>query len=114
MFKMNKVQVFCQDSSHLAEFEASNRGYRGDIYVETGSGNIYHLHVYDTTRLQQDFETELEMYGFFSIEPNIVLVQEVLLTNIKATIQGLSKQGFFEKLKSLEKNNLGELNLISF
>lgn len=100
------VTMYCLDNSELAEFEASSRGYRSDIYVKTISGNIYHLHVYDIVRLQQDFETEIESYGFFGIEPNIILVKEVSMSSIRLTVEKLFKQKFFESLKPIENREI--------
>jgi len=100
------IKIYCLDNSELTEFESSSRGYRSDIFVITIAGDIYQLHVYDIIRLQQDFETEIESYGFFGIEPNIILVKEVLLSNIRLTIVKLFAQKFFEYLKPIEENKV--------
>jgi hypothetical protein len=71
---MIMVKIYCEDNSELAELEASDRGYRSDIYVKTNT-YIYHLHVYYIVRLQQDFETEFELHGYFGIDPNVILVK---------------------------------------
>jgi hypothetical protein len=93
------------DNSELAEFEASSRGYRGDIYVNIG-GNYYNLAIYDIVRLQQDFEAEIQSYDFFSIEPNLIIVEEVTIVNIKKTIEKISRQKYFEKIKPIEKSEM--------
>ena len=95
------VKIYCNDNSELAEFEASSRGYRSDIYVKVISGQIFQLHVYDIIRLKQDFETEIESHGFFGIEPNIILVKEVTILNIRLTVDKLTCQQFFDNLKPI-------------
>jgi hypothetical protein len=100
------IKIYCLDNSELTEFEASSRGYRSDIFVKTIASNIYQLHVYDIIRLQQDFETEIDSYGFFGIDPNIILVKEVLLSNIKLTIIKLFAQHFFDYLKPIEQKKI--------
>lgn len=100
------IKIYCLDNSELTEFESSSRGYRSDIYVKTMTGNIYHLYVYDITRLKQDFETEIEVYGFFGIEPNIILVEKVILNDIKLTIKKLFAQKFFDHLKPIKINEV--------
>lgn len=82
---MNELEIFCSDISELKEFNSVNRGYRSDIFVKIGS-NFFRLHVYDITRLKQDFDSEISIYGYFGIEPNIILVSEVSIVNIKQTI----------------------------
>jgi len=66
----------------------------------------YHVNIYDITRLQQDFEAELKYYGFYGIEPNIIIVKEVTTINIKKTVEHLDKQNFFEKLLPVAKEYL--------
>lgn len=109
---MITIKVYCIDNSELAEYEAVNRGFRGDIYVKV-SNKYYHLNIYDIIRLQQDFETELKDYNVFSIEPNIVLVREVNYIEIKKTVVNLYKQNYFEEIRSIEKTKIRKLNLFS-
>lgn len=110
---LNKsIKIYCLDNSKLVELEAMNRGYRADIYVKTISGDIFHLHVYNIIRLKQDFETEIESYGFFGIEPNIILVEEVIMSNIILTIEKLFKQKFFESLKPIDDKEIASIILL--
>lgn len=106
------ISIFCSDNSDLAEFEASSKGYRSDIIVKTASGAFYQLHVYDIVRLKQDFDAELEAYGFFGIEPNLILVEEVVLSNIKVTVERLWAQKYFDQIKPIDKNELDIKELI--
>jgi hypothetical protein len=62
------LKIYCDDNSELADFEASSRGYRSNIYVKVNPRQIFQLHVSDITRLKQDFETEIESHGYFRIE----------------------------------------------
>lgn len=99
------MEIYFGEKNELAEFEAINRGYRSDIFALVNE-EIYRLHVYDIIRLKQDFESEVEDYGFFSVEPNLIIVKEVSLENIRQTIERLFYQKFFEKLKPENKNEV--------
>jgi len=108
---MNELEIFCSDISELKEFDSVNRGYRSDIFVKIGSDS-FRLHVYDIIRLKQDFDSEISIYGYFGIEPNIILVNKVSLVYITETIVNLHKQKYFEQIKPLSKEELVKFNLI--
>lgn len=69
----------------LADYEALKKGYRNDVNVSV-LNDVYSLHVYSIVRLKQDFETEVEAYGFYCIDPNLVLVNEVCKEEIEIVI----------------------------
>lgn len=97
---MNEVKVYCLDNSELMEEESKSKGYRTDIYVNIDN-KYFHLNIYDIVRLQQDFESELEDYGYFSIEENIVIVEDVVKDKIISTLKKLNGDFFFTKLKEI-------------
>jgi hypothetical protein len=106
------VKIYCTDNSELAEFEASSKGYRADIYVKTDAVNIYHIYVYEITRLQQDFESEIKSYGFYAIDHNLILVTEVVLSTIKQTVEYLFRQKYFDDLKPMDEHKVDLEKLI--
>jgi hypothetical protein len=106
------VKIYCADNSELADFEASGKGYRSDIYVKTDSGAIYQVNIYDIVRLSQDFETEIESDGYFAIEPNLILVKDVVMSQIKFTIEKLVKQKFFDYLKPINESEVDVSKLL--
>ncbi|WP_330441748.1 hypothetical protein [Flavobacterium sp. C4GT6] len=105
------IDIFCLDNTEYAEFDAVNRGYRGDIYVRINE-YYYNLNVYDIVRLQQDFELELEEYGVYTPDPNLVLVKEVNNTNIKEIVNHLIKSGYFNEIQRVSSKTLKHLNLL--
>lgn len=105
---MGNFKVIFLEDTELAEYEAINKGYRNDIYIKI-SNMIYNIRAYDLERLLQDFETELEEYGYFSVDPNLVLVKEVSKDNIYLTIKGLFKQKYFDDLKPIEEPSVCNL-----
>ena len=107
-------EVFCIDNSELASFEAENKGYRGDIYVRLFNDKIYKLNVYDITRFKQDFEVEFQEYGFYSIEPNLIIVNEVTKSEIIKTIEGLYRQKYFDDIKPIDSTDVQQLSLKRF
>lgn len=109
---MNSINVFCLDNSELANHEAIDKGYREDIYVRV-SDKYYHLNIYDIVRLQQDFESELEDYGVFASDPNLVIIKEVNRKEIKKLANHLYKQRYFEQIRPMEDIDVQSLNLQS-
>ena len=105
---MDEIIVYFLEDTELAEYEAVSKGYRNDVYVSV-SNTLYSIIVYDIVRLQQDFESELEQYGYYSIEPNLVLVKEVSKENIHLTVKALNEQNYFDNLKPVDKNSIGDL-----
>lgn len=111
---MVSFKLYCLDNSELAQYESRSKGYREDIYIYV-NGDYYNVFVYDIVRLKQDFEIELHCYGFFSIEPNLILVKEVTFNAIEETIRMLlTETRYFEKIKTVDisKINLEELKLL--
>ncbi|MDR0490698.1 MAG: hypothetical protein LBH28_05580 [Oscillospiraceae bacterium] len=106
---MQSISIYLSDNSDLAEYEAINKGYRVDVFVKVGNG-FFNLRIYTLTRLQQDFETEFEADGFYSVEPNLVLVNDTNRTEIINTINQLQKQKYFEHIKeSIDSIDISKL-----
>lgn len=93
-----EISVFFSEDSDLTEYEAINKGYRTDVFV--GIENYtYHLRIYSMIRLQQDFKSEIENYGYFAVEPNLIIVEEVCKAEIIRTIFKLFEQKYFDDIK---------------
>jgi hypothetical protein len=117
---MKELRVYWKNYSELAEYEAINKGYCLDLYIQK-ENNLFNLSIYDIVRLKQDFECETEEYGYYSIDYNLVLVTEVKKENILKTIISLDNQNYFDNIKTLKyehsineyisKNNLTEILL---
>lgn len=99
---MSDFTVIFTDDTELAEYEAVNKGYRNDVFVKIQE-DYYNLKVYDIVRLKQDFDSEVEAYGYYSAEPNLVLVTEVSTDNVMKIIAQLYEDGYFHHLKPVDK-----------
>ena len=106
--RMSKINIYFSDGSELAEYEATNRGYRSDVYVKI-DGSIFNVNVYAMIRLQQDFESEIESYGYYAAEPNLVLVKDANKEEIIETIKKLYEQKYFEGIKPVEHIEISKL-----
>lgn len=104
---MDTIKIYFLEDTELAEYEAVSKGYRNDVIVAI-SELFYHIYIYDIVRLQQDFELELENYGYYSIEPNLVLVKEASKEMIQLTIKALFEQNYFDNLKPVDKSSVGD------
>lgn len=69
---------------------------------------LFNIKVYDIIRLQQDYELEVETYGYYSVEPNLVLVKDVTKEEIEFVVRKLYGQKYFESLKPIDDKNLYE------
>lgn len=92
-------KIMFEDDTELADFEALNRGYRGDVVVKIG-GISYKLYVTSMIRLLQDFETETQDSGFYFSEPNTIIVKETTKQEIEDTIIKMYRCKYFEKLSN--------------
>lgn len=91
------MKIIFENDTERAEFEAINKGHRGDIVVIIGQKK-YHLYATSMTRLQQDFDSEQRQYGFYYPEPNSIFVKETNRQEIVALITELYEGGFFSRL----------------
>lgn len=97
---MDQIQIYVTDNSECLEFEAESRGCRFDVYVKF-SDELFSIKIYDIVRLTQDFESEVASKGFYSVDPNVVLVPSVTNTHICTTVMSLAKQKYFSQIKPL-------------
>lgn len=90
-------KIIYEDDTELAEYEALNRGFRGDVVVVIGNKK-YKIYIISMLRLQQDFEMEQKDSGYYMAEPNTLIVKEVTKSEIEYTIAEMYKCNFFERL----------------
>jgi len=105
---VSELNIYFTDDSDLAEYEAENKGYRTDVFVKVGH-NLYSVKIYTMIRLQQDFESEIESYGFYKSEPNLVLVKESTKDEIIDVVKELYEQEYFDALKPTENIKIDQL-----
>ncbi len=105
---MDKINIYFLDNSELAEYKAINKGYRVDVYIKIND-RIYNVRVYTIIRLQQDFESEMENYGFYAAEPNLILVKDSNRKEIIDTVKKLYEQKYFEGIKFIEYIDINQL-----
>jgi len=95
-------KIYFLKNDELTNYESLNKGYRNDVFFKDKIF-LYRLKIYDLIRIVQDAELEIQEYGFYDIETNLILVNEVNEEEIVNTIKELFKQGYFNKIKSFEE-----------
>ena len=105
---MDELRIYFSDDTELIEYEAIMKGYREDVYVYLKE-NVYKMSVYTLIRLQQDFDTELQMSGYYSVEPNLILVKETSKFEITRTINKLFSQGYFQRINGTNSIDLSQM-----
>lgn len=94
------IEVYFDENSELAELEAIHKGYRVGVYVKVEE-EFYQLSVYTITRLNQDFEEEVNAYGIYDPEVNLVLVDEANTESIIKIAQRCFDIGYFNDIKAI-------------
>ena len=105
---MDEIEVYFLYDSEYIEFETSQKGFRLDVYVHI-NGEFFNINIYNLIRLKQDFNEAIQDEGYYSIDPNLVLVQDVNKKEILFTIKKLYEQKYFESLKPVENINTSDL-----
>ena len=90
-------KIIYEEDSDLVEFDAYNKGYRGDVIVIIGEKK-YKLFITSMIRLQQDFELGQRYYGYHSAEPNMLFVTEVTKESIEKIVKKMYEERYFERL----------------
>ncbi|MBI3511837.1 MAG: hypothetical protein HY064_14340 [Bacteroidetes bacterium] len=107
---MPVFEIFLKDDDERSEYESLNKGFRNDVYIKVDN-KYYNVSVYNIVRLQQDFEEESNSSGYYSMEANLILVNEVTKPEIVFTIQKLVDEKYFHKLKPIDSSNIIVLDL---
>ena len=66
-------------------------------------GKNYIVNICSLTRLNQDIQTEMEYYGYFATEPNLVIVDEVTPEKIKFVLEINYKGKYFDEIGVLNE-----------
>lgn len=93
-------EIIYEYDTELAEYEAEQKSYRSDVIVKI-CDKKYKVHVIAMVRLQQDFEREMEYYGYYSSVPNTIIVKNVTKKEIEDAILQLYREKYFEALDNM-------------
>lgn len=108
---MEKIKIYFEHDSELTEYESINKGYRLDVFVQI-QNDIYNVKVYSILRLQEDFISEIEEYGFYAVEPNLIIVKETRKEEIVSTIIKLYEQEYFQEIKTVANIEISQMKNI--
>jgi len=98
---MTEVEIFFSEDSEWTEFDFTNKGWRGDVWVKIHQ-DVYRVCAFTLDRLQVDFNLEMEEYEFYVPDHNLFFVKETSKQEIISTINYLAKQKFFCQCKPLD------------
>jgi hypothetical protein len=105
---VNEIEVYLLDDSEYSEIEANQKGFRLDVYAKVDN-KYYNINIYDIIRLNQEFEISIKNEGYYSIDPNLVLVNDVNKNSIIFTLTKLCSQNYFDSLKPLDNIDIKAL-----
>ena len=95
-----KYKITYENDTELAALDAIERGYRSDVIVEIGEKK-YKVCIMSIVRLQQEFMTERQYYGYYCADPNMLLVEDATKEEIERVIKAAFEEKYFEKLDKL-------------
>jgi hypothetical protein len=78
--------------------EIASKGWYGGAVAELPGGKFYPLTFYDPVRLAQEVESEQKRGNPCAAEPALVVVPQVSETAMRASVEHLYAQGWFEHL----------------
>ena len=95
------VLVLPEDYDERRAYETPLRGYLEGATVRLADGSRYPVFFYDPVRLGQDLEEYAKLGRPFLAEPNLIVLPEVTEEAMRAAVEALARQGFFQQLKPL-------------
>lgn len=102
------IEIYFLSDDERSEWEAVQKEWRNDVIVYCND-SFFQLNIYTPLRLTQDFETEIESYGFYEVDENIVLVSATDKKTVVFTILKLYETDYFDKIKSFKCEDKGKL-----
>lgn len=93
------IKIFYENNTDLAEYEALSKGYRKDVIVEIGNRK-YKVYIITMIRLQQDYDEEKRTTGYYTSEPNTILVDSMEKREIEEVIYKMYQNKYFDKLEN--------------
>jgi hypothetical protein len=82
-------------------YETPHRGYLDGAVVRLADGSRYPVTFYDPVRLGQDLEVEAACGRPYIAERNLIVLPEVTVEAMRAAVEALARQGYFQHLKPL-------------
>jgi len=102
--------VFVGAFSEREAVEAQDRGYLSHVLAEIDGVRLYPVVFYDPVRLQQDLEESARHGRAFVADPGLIVLPDITLEAMRAAVQRLAQEGFFERLVPVSRERLREAN----
>src|SRR5438874_616664 len=83
------------------EAEMTMKGHLSNVVVRLEDGSRYELHFIDPARLSQELELDAKAGTPYFAEPGLIVIPEVTLPAVRATIERLAAGQYFRYLMPL-------------
>jgi hypothetical protein len=93
--------TFTCDLDERAEWEIEQKGWFEQALVHLPDGTSVQLHFWDPIRLGQDLETDLRSGKTCLAEPAMVVIPRVTVANMRAAVEKLYQNGYFDRLRAV-------------
>lgn len=93
------MKILYENNTELAEYEALSKGYRKDVIVKIGSRK-YRVYIITMIRLKQDYDEEMRTAGYYTSEPNTILVDSMEKEEIERTLLKMYQSKYFDRLEN--------------
>ena len=97
----NAVLIMPEDYDERAAFETPSKGWFGGACVRLPDGACLPLFFIDPVRLGQELADDTARGQPFFAERNLIVLNEVTESTMRAAVEELARQGFFQHLKPL-------------
>src|SRR4051812_7590869 len=96
--------VFAHD---VDERDMAPHGYRGDVIVEFVDGESFPVYFYEPDAIREELDARMRSgFGQFVAEPGLVVIPEITLAAMKASVSELIEVGYFTHLRPCEDRQL--------
>jgi hypothetical protein len=93
---------FIQPFDSIAQLEAKDRGREPNVLVQTADKRWYHVTFYSGYRIREDVEIEAKHGQPFIWDPNIIVVRNLILSDMQEAVNRLEVMCAFEHLRPIE------------
>jgi len=99
--------IIYEEADEFQEIEGLWKGRRNDVVVTIGEKKCK-LYLIDMVRLKQDYYQDVEYHGYYSTDPNTIIVNEVSFVEIEKTIKNLFEEKYFDVFGYTIKKEVSE------
>src|SRR5947209_2690454 len=89
------------------ELDMAPHGYRGDVIVEFADGKSFPVYFYEPDAIREELDGRSKSgFGRYVAEPGLVVIPEICVAGMKASVLELIEVGYLTHLRPCEDRQL--------